>query len=95
MTNRRTPAKRPTKSTTWKPSRPRAELYKAIGGAAGVVLVTVLLIFIMKPGDSSSSPATIPNTSVTQPTDSTTPATTPAASTPAASTPAASTPAQP
>ena len=44
MTNRRTPAKRPTKSTTWKPTRARAELVKAIGAVTGVVLLTALLI---------------------------------------------------
>ena len=56
MTNRRTPAKR-HQSSTWKPTRARSELLKAIGGAAAVVAVTVLLIFVMKPGDSNSTPA--------------------------------------
>ena len=52
MTNRRTPAKRPTRSTTWKPGRARSEIVKAVGAAAGVVVVTILLILILNPGDS-------------------------------------------
>ena len=55
-----------------------------------VVVITVLLIFIMKPADTSSGTSTnVPATSATNPT------TTPTASTPAASDPTASTPAQP
>lgn len=86
MTNRRTPAKRPTQSHTtgsWKPTIPRAELLKAIGAGAGVVVVTVLLIFVMKPADTSSAPDTsVPAvTTPTQPAGSTTLPTQPAGST--------------
>jgi hypothetical protein len=66
VTNRRKPAQRPT-GAEWKPGRPRHELLKAIGGASAVVLLTALVIFVIKPGDSASTtPAptgvTIPNT---------------------------------
>ena len=81
MTNRRKPAKRATTST-WKPGRPRSEWVKAIGAATGIVVLTVLVIFLIKPGDSTTvtpSPAittpTTPATSSTptQPAGSTTP----------------------
>jgi hypothetical protein len=69
VTNRRTPAKRPTASKSWKPPRPRYELAKAIGGGAAVVLVTALLIFIMKPADTGTSvPDSVPVPPATQPT---------------------------
>jgi hypothetical protein len=73
MTNRRTPTKRTT-ATDWKPSRPRSELLKAIGGAGSVVVLTVLLIFLMKPGDTSSSntPLPAPVTTPSQPAGDTT-----------------------
>ena len=57
MTNRRKPAQRPT-STAWKPTRPRAELLTAIGAACAVVVVTVLVIFLIKPSDSATVPST-------------------------------------
>ena len=50
MTNRRTPAKRPTTSSTWKPTQPRASCSRRSVAAGAVVVITVLLIFIMKPG---------------------------------------------
>ena len=81
MTNRRKPAQRPT-GAEWKPGRPRQELVKAIGGGSAVVLLTALVIFVIKPGDSASStpaptgittPASIPTGSTgSLPTDSTT-----------------------
>jgi hypothetical protein len=94
VTNRRTPAKRPTRSTTWKPGRARSEIVKAVGAAAAVLVVTILLILILKPGDSGSSTGTVPATSQTVPsTDSA--STQPPAATVATQPPAASTPAQP
>jgi hypothetical protein len=91
VTNRRRPAQRTT-SSDWKPTRPKAELFKAIGGASAVVLLTVLAIFLMKPADTDATtppPAITPNqpteptpTTPTQPGETTTtPPTAPAAST--------------
>jgi hypothetical protein len=83
VTNRRTPAKRPTASKTWKPGRSRSELVKAVGAASGVVIVTALLIFVMKPGDSGGSSGTVPATTQTVPaTTATTTGQVPAGSTP-------------
>ena len=78
MTNRRKPAQRPT-GAEWKPGRPRQELLKAIGGASAVVLLTALVIFVIKPADSPSTPDTsVPAaTTPTQPASSTTTATQP------------------
>ena len=68
MTNRRKPQQRATNSD-WKPPRERSELVKAIGAGAGIVVATVLLIFLMKPSDATSAPTT--NTTVsTVPVDS-------------------------
>jgi len=106
VTNRRKPAQRAT-STEWKPTRPRAELYKAIGGASAVVLLTALVIFVIKPADTSTStpspvPATTPATIPTGPTGSlpTDPTTTPSLPTDSTTTPTqppdtTSTPTQP
>jgi hypothetical protein len=65
VTNRRKPSRQP--SSSWNPGRPRAELLKAIGGAAGVVLLTALIIFIIKPGDSGGSSVPTPSPGVTVP----------------------------
>ncbi|MGZ4736365.1 MAG: hypothetical protein ACXVKA_12725 [Acidimicrobiia bacterium] len=66
MTNRRKPAQRST-GTAWKPTRPRSELYKAIGASGGIVVLTALLIFLMKPGDSTTPSTSVPVTTQTQP----------------------------
>jgi hypothetical protein len=80
VTNRRKPALRTT-GAAWKPTRPRSELFKAIGAGAAVALVTVLAIFVMKPPDSPSTPSV--TTPVTTPTQSIDPTgTLPASSTP-------------
>jgi hypothetical protein len=94
VTNRRTPAKRPTRSTTWKPGRARSEILKAVGAAAGVVVVTILLILILKPGDSGSSTGTVPATTQTVPSTDTV-STQSSAATTATQPPAATAPAQP
>ncbi len=93
MTNRRTPAKRPTRSTTWKPGRARLEIVKAVGAAAGVVVVTILLILILNPGDSGSSTGTVPATTQTVPSTDT--ASTAPGATTTTQPPAATTPTQP
>jgi hypothetical protein len=74
VTNRRKPQQRATKSD-WKPARRRSELVKAIGAGVGIVVATALLIFLMKPSDATSAPATdtpVVDSSTTLPTDSST-----------------------
>jgi hypothetical protein len=71
VTNRRKPTQRPT-NAAWKPTRPRRELFTAIGAGAGVVVVTMLLIFVMKPADTSTPDTSVPGiTTPTQSSDST------------------------
>jgi hypothetical protein len=67
VTNRRKPSQRQT-SSSWNPGRPRAELVKAIGGAAAVVLGTALIIFLIQPGDSGGSTVPTQSPGVTIPT---------------------------
>jgi hypothetical protein len=55
MTSRRSSG-RGQPQATWKDPRRRPELLKAIGAGAGVVLITALIIFLIKPGSTSSSP---------------------------------------
>jgi hypothetical protein len=69
VTNRRKPTQRQT-STSWKPSRAPSELYKAIGAAAGVVVLTVVVIFVIKPGDTATVPSSPAVTTPTTPTGS-------------------------
>jgi hypothetical protein len=69
VTNRRKPSRQ--SSSSWNPGRPRAELVKAIGGAAGVVLLTALIIFLIKPGDSGGSTVPTQTPGVTVPNGST------------------------
>jgi cytoskeletal protein RodZ len=72
VTNRRKPTQRSTKSD-WKPGRAPGEMAKAVGGAVGVVLVTALVIFVIKPGDvNTSNPSTPAVTTPTVPTGDTT-----------------------
>jgi hypothetical protein len=71
MSGRRASGKRPG-TTDWRQSERRSEIVKAVGAAGGVVLLTALIIFLLKPGDSPSSTQTpIPQTPVTNPTGST------------------------
>ncbi len=53
MTARRTSG-RGAPQATWKDPRRRPELLKAIGAGAGVVVLTALAIFVMKPGGTST-----------------------------------------
>ena len=55
MTSRRSSG-RGQPQATWKDPRRRPELLKAIGAGAGVVIITALIIFLIKPGSTSSSP---------------------------------------
>ncbi len=55
MTSRRSSG-RGQPQATWKDPRRRPELLKAIGAGAGVVLITALIIFLIKPASTSSSP---------------------------------------
>jgi hypothetical protein len=82
VTNRRKPTQRTTKSD-WKPSRAPGEMAKAVGGAVGVVVLTALVIFVIKPGDSGAAtpdPSTV-TTTPTAPTSDTTVTTLPAGAT--------------
>jgi hypothetical protein len=92
VTNRRKPTQRPT-AAAWKPTRPRSELYTAIGAACGVLLLTVLVIFLIKPADSTTLPSTPAVTTPAGSTDTTVPAAT--GSLPSESTTSTTTPAQP
>jgi hypothetical protein len=65
MTPRRTSGRRPG-TTDWRQAERRTEIAKAVGAAGGVVLLTALIIFLIKPGDSPASTQTpIPQTPIT------------------------------
>jgi hypothetical protein len=64
MTPRRTSGRRPG-TTDWRQSERRTEIAKAVGAAGGVVLVTALIIFLIKPGDSPSTVPPVQQTPVT------------------------------
>jgi hypothetical protein len=67
MTPRRTSGRRPG-TTDWRQAERRTEVAKAVGAAGGVVVLTALIIFLIKPGDSSTSTQTpIPQTPITSP----------------------------
>lgn len=57
MTSRRSSG-RGQPQATWKDPRRRPELLKAIGAGSAVVLVTALVIFLIKPGDSAGTAPT-------------------------------------
>ena len=52
----------------WRHADRRRELLHAIGVAAAVVVGTILVIFVIKPGDSSSTPAPVQQTPASVPT---------------------------
>lgn len=52
----------------WRHADRRRELLHAIGVAAAVVVGTILVIFAIKPGDSSSTPAPVQQTPASVPT---------------------------
>ncbi len=75
---------KPASRTPYKAPRATGEIVKAVAAAAGVVVFTVVAIWLIKPDDSTSTPAPAPAVSSTAPSASTTPTTlgSPSSSTP-------------
>jgi hypothetical protein len=67
---------------TYRPPRDRREIVTAVLAALGVVVVTAVLLFVLRPRDDRSDPAPVPAplpTESTAPSDTTAPADTTAA----------------
>jgi hypothetical protein len=58
MTARRSSGR--NQPVTWKDPRRRAEVARAVVAAGGVVVITALVIFLIRPGDSSPTPTPTP-----------------------------------
>jgi hypothetical protein len=79
--------------TPYKPPRQTAEIVKAVIAAASVVVVTVIAIWLLKPDDSSDTPAPSPVISTPAGSIDTTATTAPGTPDPTATTPSTLTPA--